>query len=120
MRAVAQALNRDVPERAIVVIGQTMDDISLMRLDNVHVTGVVEQSEHNQVLCQYDIGALFIPTRQPLFGHPTIMDLANRVPTASFDWSFGHVACRPTDLALNPHLNNDELIAPLIRWLSEI
>ena len=76
----------------------------LMRLDNVHVTGAVEPSEHDRILRQYGIGALFIPMRQPLFGHPTIIDLARRVPTASFDWSFGDVSFRPSDLALSPHL----------------
>ena len=119
MKDVARALNRQLPERCIVVIGETIDDIGLMRLDNVHVTGPVEPHEHCRILRQYEIGALFIPLRQPLFGHPTITDLADRVRTAFFDWSFGDVAHRPTDLALSPRQNNDEIIYSLMTWLSE-
>ena len=120
MKDLAKALNRELPEKLIVVIGETLDDIGFMRLDNVHVTGRVEPSEHDRILRQYGIGALFVPIRQPLFGHPTIADLARRVPTASFDWSFGDVSFRSSDLALSPHLANDELIVSLVTWLSEI
>ena len=120
MKDLARTLNRELPERLVVVVGETLDDIELMRLDNVHVTGVVEPSEHDRILRQYGIGALFIPIRQPLFGHPNIIDLARRVPTASFDWSFGDISFHPSDLALSPHLTNDELIVSLVTWLSEV
>jgi GT2 family glycosyltransferase len=120
MKDVARALSRLLPERCIVVIGETIDDIGLMRLDNVYVTGAVQPDELDRILRQYDIGALFIPMRQPLFGHPTILYLADRIRTASFDWSFGDVSSRHTDLALSPYLNNGELIDSLMTWLSEI
>jgi GT2 family glycosyltransferase len=119
MKDVARALNRGLPDRCIVVIGKTIDDTALMRLDNVHVTGPVELHEHDRILRQYEIGAIFIPLRQPLFGHPVILDFANRIRTASFDWSFGGVFQRPTDLALNPVLNNEEIIGSLTAWLSK-
>ena len=47
MKHVARALNRELPDRSIVVIGETIDDIGLMRLDNVHVTGAVQTTEHD-------------------------------------------------------------------------
>ena len=70
IKQMARALNRELSDRSIVVIGETIDDIGLMRLDNVFVTGAVQATEHDRILRQYGIGALFIPVRQPLFGHP--------------------------------------------------
>jgi hypothetical protein len=119
MKDMARELNRRLPEQRIVVIGETLDDISLMRLDNVHVTGPVEPHEHDRILRQYDIDALFIPLRRPLFGHPSITNLVDRVRTASFDWSFGDVSHRPADLTLNPHQSDREVIESIMTWLSE-
>ncbi len=119
-KAVALALNRELPERPVIVIGQTLDDLGLMRLDNVHVTGTVDRREYGRILSQYDIGALFFPIRQPLFGHPTMTGLAECTATASFDWSSGEVSPRTGDLALRPEITNDELIESLVSWLSGI
>jgi GT2 family glycosyltransferase len=118
VKKVALAMNRELPERTIVVIGQTIDDIGLMKLDNVYVTGATESGEAESVLKQYAIGALFLPIKQPLFGHPRISELAGLAPTAYFDWSFGEVKPRPDDLALNPHLTEAELEAALVTWLA--
>ena len=120
IKQTARALNRELSDRSIVVIGETIDDIGLMRLDNVFVTGAVQVTEYDRILRQYSIGALFIPVRQPLFGHPAIIDIARRVPTASFDWSLGNVPFHPADLALNPYLTDDELIASFVTWLAVV
>jgi O-antigen biosynthesis protein len=120
IKTTALALNHELPERPVIVIGQTLDDLGLMRLDNVHVTGAVDRREYSRILSQYDIGALFFPIRQPLFGHPTMAGLAERVATASFDWSSGEGSPRAGDLALRPGITNDELIESLVSWLSEI
>jgi hypothetical protein len=119
MKQVALAINRELPERAIVVVGDTIDDIGLMKLDNVHVTGAVEPSEYDRIILQHTIGTLFIPMRQPLFGHPKMNDLTGRLPTAFFDWSFGEVSPRPTDLALSPDLTDEQLVTALLPWLSQ-
>ncbi len=118
MRFVASAINRELPERPIVVIGDTLDDLALMKLDNVHVTGAVERDEYDRILLQYAIGNLFIPVRRPLFGHPKVTEISGKVPTAFIDWSLGKVASHATDLALSPYLTDDELVATLISWLS--
>ena len=117
MKRVALAINRELPERAIVVIGATIDDVGLMKLDNVHVTGAVEPAEYDRIMLQHTIGALFVPIRQPLFGHPKITNLAGRLPTAFFDWSFGEVPGRPEDLALSPDLTDEQLAITLLTWL---
>lgn len=114
----ARTLNRELPERPIVVIGATIDDLALMRLDNVHVTGNVQAAERDQVLRQYDIGALVVPIQRPLFGHPAIAGFAGRAPTASFDWSFGDVSPHPGDLALDPQATSSEINRSLVSWLS--
>jgi GT2 family glycosyltransferase len=118
MKSMALAINRKLPDRSIVVIGSTIDDIGLMRLDNVHVTGEIEASECRRILLQYGITTLVVPIKEPVFGHPTIIDLATYLPTAFFDWSFGAVALRSTDLAMSPDLSDNQLVAILLPWLA--
>jgi len=119
MKRVALAINHEMPERPIVVIGDTIDDLDLMKLDNVYVTGAVETNEYDRVLQHYAIDKLFIPVRRPLFGHPKIAALSGKVPSAFFDWSLGEVSPRPMDLPLSPYLTDDELAAALVPWLSQ-
>jgi hypothetical protein len=118
MKRAAVAINRELPERTIVVIGDTIDDIGLMKLDNVHVIGNVEPNEYSRIMLQHAIGALVIPARQPLFGHPTIDGLTGRLPTAFFDWSFGEISARSEDLALSPDLPDEQIVTTLLAWLS--
>jgi O-antigen biosynthesis protein len=118
MQDIAKRLNRGLPEWSVVVIGETIDDLGLMRLDNVHVTGPVAATECAELLRQYQIDAVFVATRQPIFGHPKISELA-AVPTAFVDWSCGEVSARAADLALNPRLNNDEMADSIAAWLAD-
>ena len=120
MKAVAQSLGRKQPERSCVVIGETIDDLGLMKLDNVFVTGPVEVGEFERVLRQYGVGALFVPSRQPLFGHPKIGAIASLAPTAAFDWSFGGIPPEAGDLALSPDLPSDEVSNALVSWMARI
>jgi O-antigen biosynthesis protein len=117
MKETARILNRELPERSVVVIGQTFGDLDFIKLDNVYVTGAVDPDEYDRILRQYEIDALFVPVKQPLFGHPKIADLSERRPTAFFDWSFGDVPPPTDDLPLNPYLNADELATFLVPWL---
>jgi hypothetical protein len=119
MKYAALAINRAFPERPVVIIGDTIDDIGLMRLDNIHVTGAVESDEYDHVLQHYAVGKLFIPVGRPLFGHPKVVELSNKRPSAFFDWSLGKVPPREMDLALNPYLTDEEFTAALVDWVSQ-
>jgi O-antigen biosynthesis protein len=118
MQDIARRLNRELPEWSIVVIGETIDDLGLMRLDNVFVTGPVTATEYAELLRQYQIDAVFVATRQPIFGHPKVGELAV-LPTAFVDWSCGEVSARTADLALNPRLSNDEIADSVAAWLAD-
>ncbi len=119
MKYAALAINRAFPERPVVVIGDTIDDLALMKLDNIYVTGAVEADEYDRVLQQYAVGKLFVPVARPLFGHPTIVELSSKRPTAFFDWSLGEVPSRPMDLALDPYLTDEEFTTALVDWISQ-
>ena len=92
---VACWFKRERPEMALVALGTTLDDLGLMKAGNLFVTGQVPHDEFDRVIQQYDLKALFLPIRQPLFGHPIIVRAeACGLPLAYFDWSFGTIARR--------------------------
>jgi len=117
MRELARALGRNHPDLPVVVIGRCIDDVALMRLGNVFVTGAVEPEQYQRVLHQYRLKALLTASRRPLFGHPIMTDRAvTGLPTAFFDWSFGRAPARSSDLALDPRTANDAVAAELAAW----
>jgi GT2 family glycosyltransferase len=117
MDGLARALHLIRPDVPIIVIGRTVHDLALMRIANVFVTGPVESEEFERVLRQYRIAALFMATRRPLFGHPMMTcGAVPGFPTAFFDWSFGRIAARRRDLALDPRASVDEVAANLAAW----
>ena len=119
MGRVARTLRRDRPGTEIVVIGHTLNDLDLMKLDDVFVTGRVEIKELGRVLRQYGVKAVFAAMRRPLFGHPMITELAAAgFPVALFDWSFGEVPTRASDLAIDPRAPDEVVASKLKRWCS--
>jgi len=117
MKQVALALNQALPERSVVIIGQTLNDLELIRLDNVFATGPVQLEEHERILRQYAIDTLFVPMQTPLFGHPERDSFSSLRPTAFFDWSFGRVSPQRDDLPLSPYFSYSEIVEALISWL---
>ena len=117
MKQVALALNRALPERSVVIIGRTLNDLELIRLDNVFATGPVQIEEHERILRQYAIDTVFVPMQRPLFGHPDLDSFRSLRPTAFFDWSFGRVSPRRDDLALSPYFDYREIAEALVSWL---
>jgi O-antigen biosynthesis protein len=121
LQSIARSLRRQSARLPIVVIGKTFDDLALMRIDGVFVVGHVSIEEHETVMRRYGVQALFVPLRQPLFGHPIIDAVVDRapLPTAYFDWSMGKVPPRKRDLALDPRLGADDVAAALMQWIGE-
>ncbi len=114
---VARWFKRERPEMALVALGTTLDDLGLMKAGNLFVSGQVPHDEFDRVIQQYDLKALFLPIRQPLFGHLIIVRAeACGLPLAYFDWSFGVIARRDDDLALDPQLADEDVARQLAQW----
>jgi hypothetical protein len=122
MQHVARALQLERPEIPVVVIGRAIDDLDLMKTDNVFVTGPVGDADLGRVLRQYGIKGLFAATRRPLFGHPVMAAVAGRrdFPLARFDWSFGRIPADPIDLALDPGATAPQVAYAMQRWFCRL
>jgi hypothetical protein len=121
MDRVARALRHDLPGTEIVVIGHTLNDLELMKLDNVFVTGRLEPEELDRVLRQYGVKAVFAAMRRPLFGHPMLAALATaRFPVAQFDWSSGRTRTAASGLAIDPCAPDEAVASRLKRWFSRL
>ena len=113
----ARAIRLTHPELSIVVVGSTLDDLGLMKIGSVFVTGPVELEQIPRVVDHYGLAALFVATRRPQFGHPLTDGLAgSELPTAFFDWSFGAFPGKPSDLSLDPRATIEALAAALTGW----
>jgi O-antigen biosynthesis protein len=120
MREVARFMKAAHPQLSIAIIGETLDDLALMRLGNVFVSGRVNASELARLVRQYRVNRLFTGLGHPLFGHPMVeAALHSGLPVAYFDWSMGE--CRPKagELALDPSLSANDTAAVLGRWIAE-
>jgi hypothetical protein len=117
---IARDFRRKQPNLSMTVFGTTLDDLSLMQIGNVHVTGPVEPSEFHHLARAYDVQYLFASMTRPLFGHPILFAASHAtVPIAYFDWSMGRGKVRRGDLALHPSLPLDAITAALSAWMAE-
>jgi hypothetical protein len=88
IRQVARSLTAKPADHPVVVIGGTLDDLELMKIPNVTVTGAAADEDMQRLLRHHGIKALFVAVRQPLFGHPLVGRLMDSsFPIAAFDWS---------------------------------
>jgi GT2 family glycosyltransferase len=115
---IAQGFRLKQPNASMTVFGTTLDDLSLMRIGNVHVTGPVQPGELQHLVEAYDVQYLFASVTQPLFGHPLLFAASSSgIPTAYFDWSTGRAKVARRDLALEPRLSLDAILAALSIWM---
>ena len=116
----AAALRSSNPAAATTVIGATLDDVGLMQIGNVFVTGAIDPSDFNGVVKSYDLQGLFLAATRPIFGHPIIeLAFACGLPIAFFDWSSGRLKPKGGDLALDPAMPFDEMMVRLGRWMAK-
>jgi O-antigen biosynthesis protein len=119
LHEVACAFARSRPDLALTVIGSTLDDLELMRIGNVHVTGAVNEDGIDDVIKAYGLQCMFVSLTEPLFGHPLLAYARHSTPPlAYFDWSRRGVDAAPGDLPLDPCLPLDAVLAALARWTS--
>ncbi len=120
MREIALFMRRAHPRTSIVVLGETLDDLGLMRFENVFVSGAVDAADLGRLVRQYRLNRIVAGFGPPLFGHP-IIEAAMRcgLATAYVDWSLGDCAARNNDLAIDPSLSCRDVAAVLGRWIAE-
>ena len=114
IRRVRQARS-DTP---VVVIGETLNDLTLMAIGHVTVTGAIDATELQQAAINYELGGLAIMRRAPLFGDPIVASAFRQVdvPLAFVDWSSGNVKVSETDLKIPPETDESSIIAKLLTW----
>jgi hypothetical protein len=118
IRDIAGAFKRRCQQCAIVVLGETLNDLALMRIGNTFVTGPIEPSELDRACRDHELGTLFLFTTCPLFGHPfQSAVLACGLPLARFDWCGGRYPGRAGDLLLDPSAPRGKLIGAVTRWV---
>ncbi len=117
LQVLLQAIGVTAPHLPIVVIGRTTDDMALMRLPGVFVTGAVNSVEFDRLVRQYRIGTLLTGVGRPLFGHPLQIAAADcGLPIAWLDWSMGlHRAASP-DLAIDASIEPRDIAGAIARW----
>jgi hypothetical protein len=118
IRKLTQALFDVQPDLAIVVIGETLDDRTVMQSGNAFVTGLATPDEFSRVLNQYGIGSLLTGLGRPLFGHPCdLAASATGLPIARLDWSFGDSSARAGDLMIRPDSDPANMAASIADWM---
>ncbi len=106
------------PDLEVTVLGDTLDDLSLMQLGNTHVMGPVQATELERIANSYGLDGLFVSATQPLFGHPLLTAaFGSSCRLAYFDWSNGHLEASEGDLPLDPNLSLQAIVAKLERWM---
>ncbi|WP_246504492.1 glycosyltransferase [Bradyrhizobium agreste] len=118
MSHLLRAMRKERPRMKLTVLGETLNDLTLMALGNTVVTGPITANELGNFAARHGLGWLAIVRRTPLFGHPLIATTFRDVdiPLAFFDWSFGRIAASQFDLAISPSRDNDAVSADLLTW----
>jgi O-antigen biosynthesis protein len=120
MTKVASALRLSNSAAAITVVGETLDDMSLMQIGNTFVTGPVGAGDLDELLRSYRLQALFVAATRPIFGHPVVeAAFGCGLPIAYFDWSPGGHKPRADDLAIDPHASFGDIMAGVERWMAK-
>jgi hypothetical protein len=101
----------------ILVIGATLNDLSLMAAGNVYVTGAVAPGEMRAIAEIYRCAAVVLPYRGSGFHALESGGDILACPRAFYDWSHGAYERRETDLALDPTLGSDTAAGEILRWL---
>jgi GT2 family glycosyltransferase len=117
--AICRDFRQHLPDRSIVIIGQTLDDFALLKLDNVFITGTVQAHELALVVEWYGLTALLLARRSPLFGHPLVDAFFDVQGTLSFtfDWSMGDRDPSSPDFSLFPTKSNAKIAGQLRKRL---
>src|SRR5262249_40604706 len=70
IRALARTLKESAPGAEVIVIGATMDDLGLMGIGNVFVSGAVDAAGYADAFRRHGVTKLLLPIRRAVFGDP--------------------------------------------------
>jgi hypothetical protein len=117
---IARRFRHRLPHAPVVVLGETMDDLALMKLENIFVTGAVDAPDLPDVVDFYGIRSLFVAHRAPLFGHPAIDCILEnqQLPIAFVEWHAGTPARNPLDFPINRLSADHEIADDLVDWFA--
>jgi len=114
-----RSMRDGAPQISIVVAGTTFNDLQLVSLGNTFVTGPIEPDQPTSAIFPYHVRWILTGFGAPLFGHPTIEAARkSRLPVASFDWSYGALKPRKSDLAIDPALPLDMITRKIVSWVT--
>jgi GT2 family glycosyltransferase len=118
MLDIALAFSRSRPNVSLLVLGETLDDLALLRVANTYVTGPLDATELGEAFRGYGLQALFLCTTLPLFGHPAQTVALNApVRAAYFDWSAGRCRPRRGDLPIDPRASFQDVVSAIGAWV---
>jgi O-antigen biosynthesis protein len=118
--AIAAAMGSSTPAAAMTLLGTTLDDLGLMQIGNLFVTGMIDPADFTTAVKSYGLEALLLTATRPIFGHPIIeLAFASGLPVAFFDWSRGRLKSRHGDLVLDPKNSFDETMVLVRRWMAK-
>ncbi|WP_284416888.1 MULTISPECIES: glycosyltransferase [unclassified Bradyrhizobium] len=121
IRGLAHQLGRKLPTARLVILGTTLDDLSLINEDNVVVTGgAITPGEIDGLIEAYGITSILLDTGDPLFGHPLIVALeATGLPVAATDW-LAAPDRDGRDLVIPSGLAAPEAASRIVDWLRPV
>lgn len=114
------ALGVQKPARSVptTIVGTTLNDLELMKIPNVMVTGSAAEAEMEQIVRHRGIKAMVIAVRQPLFGHPLVHRFEQSdIPLARFAWP---AAPKSRGLQIDPTASDREAAQIVARWFARI
>jgi O-antigen biosynthesis protein len=115
MREIARVLREADPPIEVAVLGETLDDLVLMRFGNVAVSGPVTAAELATLMPRYRLGAIAVGFGTPS-EHPKIETvLRSGLPVAAIGTTFG-TRRRGRDLAIDPAATPREAALAIGRW----
>jgi hypothetical protein len=115
---IARRFRHRLPDACVVVLGETIDDLALMKLENVFVTGAIDAPDLPDAVDFYGIRSLFVAQRAPLFGHPAIDCILEneQLPIALVEWRAATPARNALDFPINRLSADREIADDLVDW----
>lgn len=118
MRDLVRRVRQERPQSRIIVLGETLNDLALVALGQVTVTGPLSAEELSGLAALHGLGGVLIARLAPLFGHPLVTTVFSEVdvPLAFFDWSFGTVGVCSSDFPMAPSHDVTKVAKDLLGW----
>ena len=117
--AIERLLDEKGLQFSVVMLGQSLDELSMMLKRSIFVTGHIIDDEYERVLRQYRITHLLSPYRTRHFGIVDRLSAAFGLPKGYFDWSFGALSCEAGDLALDPRICFERAALEIGAWIAD-